>query len=52
MSKKNTRNALDTSLSYAVIGLDLANLKTVESTLSQIRRRRARGTSGLWPSSP
>lgn len=27
-------------------------LKTVESTLSQIRRRRARGTSGLWPSSP
>ena len=34
-------------LSQAVI-----NLKTVESTLSQIRRRRARGTSGLWPSSP
>ena len=30
----------------------LPNLKTVESTLSQIRRRRARGTSGLWPSSP
>ena len=30
----------------------IANLKTVESTLSQIRRRRARGTSGLWPSSP
>ena len=29
-----------------------SNLKTVESTLSQIRRRRARGTSGLWPSSP
>ena len=27
-------------------------LKTMESTLSQIRRRRARGTSGLWPSSP
>ena len=27
-------------------------LKTVESTISQIRRRRARGTSGLWPSSP
>ena len=27
-------------------------LETVESTLSQIRRRRARGTSGLWPSSP
>ena len=27
-------------------------LKTVESTLSQIRRRRVRGTSGLWPSSP
>ena len=24
MSKKNTRNALDPSLSYAVIGLDLA----------------------------
>ena len=24
MSKKNTRNALDTSLSYAVIGLDPA----------------------------
>lgn len=32
------------------IGFDI--LKTVESTLSQIRRRRARGTSGLWPSSP
>ena len=32
--------------------LMLENLKTVESTLSQIRRRRARGTSGLWPSSP
>ena len=31
---------------------DTYNLKTVESTLSQIRRRRARGTSGLWPSSP
>ena len=31
---------------------DPSNLKTVESTLSQIRRRRARGTSGLWPSSP
>ena len=31
---------------------ELTNLKTVESTLSQIRRRRARGTSGLWPSSP
>ena len=31
---------------------DLDILKTVESTLSQIRRRRARGTSGLWPSSP
>ena len=30
----------------------LKTLKTVESTLSQIRRRRARGTSGLWPSSP
>ena len=30
----------------------LYDLKTVESTLSQIRRRRARGTSGLWPSSP
>ena len=30
----------------------LQDLKTVESTLSQIRRRRARGTSGLWPSSP
>ena len=30
----------------------LEDLKTVESTLSQIRRRRARGTSGLWPSSP
>lgn len=30
----------------------ILNLKTVESTLSQIRRRRARGTSGLWPSSP
>ena len=32
--------------------LPIQNLKTVESTLSQIRRRRARGTSGLWPSSP
>ena len=31
---------------------DKGTLKTVESTLSQIRRRRARGTSGLWPSSP
>lgn len=31
---------------------DMQTLKTVESTLSQIRRRRARGTSGLWPSSP
>ena len=30
----------------------MLTLKTVESTLSQIRRRRARGTSGLWPSSP
>ena len=28
------------------------NLKTVESTLNQIRRRRARGTVGLCPSSP
>ena len=27
-------------------------LKTVESTLNQIRRRRARGTVGLCPSSP
>ena len=33
-------------------GLEVYTLKTVESTLSQIRRRRARGTSGLWPSSP
>lgn len=33
-------------------GRGLSTLKTVESTLSQIRRRRARGTSGLWPSSP
>lgn len=32
--------------------LGIPTLKTVESTLSQIRRRRARGTSGLWPSSP
>ena len=32
--------------------VNVENLKTVESTLSQIRRRRARGTSGLWPSSP
>ena len=31
---------------------EVLTLKTVESTLSQIRRRRARGTSGLWPSSP
>ena len=40
---------------YAVMLADRAGLsilKTVESTLSQIRRRRARGTSGLWPSSP
>ena len=36
----------------AVFLLVASNLKTVESTLSQIRRRRARGTSGLWPSSP
>lgn len=36
----------------ALAGWALINLKTVESTLSQIRRRRARGTSGLWPSSP
>jgi|GEM_PF-5769669 len=35
---------------YSAIGIRI--LKTVESTLSQIRRRRARGTSGLWPSSP
>ena len=34
------------------LGTALFDLKTVESTLSQIRRRRARGTSGLWPSSP
>ena len=34
------------------LGGELIILKTVESTLSQIRRRRARGTSGLWPSSP
>ena len=33
-------------------GIAVGILKTVESTLSQIRRRRARGTSGLWPSSP
>lgn len=33
-------------------GAGILILKTVESTLSQIRRRRARGTSGLWPSSP
>lgn len=33
-------------------GATVYSLKTVESTLSQIRRRRARGTSGLWPSSP
>ena len=36
----------------AVAVREVAILKTVESTLSQIRRRRARGTSGLWPSSP
>ena len=44
------------SMYEGLFGLDkdmkLKNLKTVESTLSQIRRRRARGTSGLWPSSP
>ena len=34
------------------IAIGVPILKTVESTLSQIRRRRARGTSGLWPSSP
>ena len=38
--------------SLRAVGVHLLNLKTVESTLSQIRRRRARGTSGLWPSSP
>ena len=38
------------TLSAGRVGI--LNLKTVESTLSQIRRRRARGTSGLWPSSP
>ena len=42
----------------AVAGLESSvrraypNLKTVESTLNQIRRRRARGTVGLCPSSP
>ena len=38
----------------AIVGAAISALilKTVESTLSQIRRRRARGTSGLWPSSP
>ena len=44
------------SMSYPLTALLIAAgfmiLKTVESTLSQIRRRRARGTSGLWPSSP
>ena len=41
-------------IAHQVVGNDVAVsiLKTVESTLSQIRRRRARGTSGLWPSSP
>ena len=41
-----------TTKSYAPKRTTVVNLKTVESTLSQIRRRRARGTSGLWPSSP
>ena len=41
--------AMGTPSGFAVVGFAL---KTVESTLSQIRRRRARGTSGLWPSSP
>ena len=51
-------NLLSHGLSYKKIRLQTGafngfiNLKTVESTLSQIRRRRARGTSGLWPSSP
>ena len=45
------RNSFD-SLPSELIVIAHDNLKTVESTLSQIRRRRARGTSGLWPSSP
>ena len=40
MSKKNTRNALDTSLSYAVIGLDLANLQVVKRSLKAQKRSR------------
>ena len=39
-------------VSFIAMGIWILILKTVESTLSQIRRRRARGTSGLWPSSP
>ena len=40
------------AFSVVIANVAIATLKTVESTLSQIRRRRARGTSGLWPSSP
>ncbi len=43
---------LDVGSKPNTVKAEAPNLKTVESTLSQIRRRRARGTSGLWPSSP
>lgn len=47
------KNGITASESPVIVGLSpYQTLKTVESTLSQIRRRRARGTSGLWPSSP
>lgn len=49
---KLERERLARCSGLVVRGAELVNLKTVESTLSQIRRRRARGTSGLWPSSP
>ena len=48
-----TDSSGDVELANAVrLEETVKSLKTVESTLSQIRRRRARGTSGLWPSSP
>ena len=46
------QNRIRLFIPKAVDLLTICILKTVESTLSQIRRRRARGTSGLWPSSP
>ena len=48
----NTKEIAGTKANVSDRALETFFLKTVESTLSQIRRRRARGTSGLWPSSP